>query len=227
MGSQQSLPSELLPSQIQYDSGGAIEEVFNTLTHAIAAGLSVAGLVALLILTGNDPSPWKYVGFSIYGTSQILLFLSSALTHGFAAHPRIRRRFAMLDHAFIYVLIAGTYSPACLIAMRGDWGWFTFGVIWGLAIVGIVLKLAFFDKANLVANLLYIPMGWFIVLVFRPVIRAASLEFFIWALIGGAWYTLGFIFFAWKKLPFSHVVWHLFVIGGSLSFFVAFVLYLV
>ena len=221
------LPEELLPSQIDHDSGGAIEEIFNTLTHAIGAGLSIAGLIPLLLLTGNDPTPWKYIGFSVFGASQILLFLSSALTHGFAAMPRIRRRFAVLDHAFIYVLIAGTYTPVCLIAMRGNWGWVVFGVIWGLAVIGIVLKTAFFDKARLAANFLYIPMGWFVALVFRPLLRATSLQFFIWIMIAGACYTLGFIFFAWRKLPFSHVVWHLFVIGGGVSFFVAFVLHLV
>ncbi|MEE8441495.1 MAG: hemolysin III family protein [Spirochaetia bacterium] len=221
------LPEEIPASQIRYESGGAIEEIFNSLTHAIGAGLAIAGLVALLILTGKDPSPWKYVGFSIFGASQILLFLSSAVMHGFAAMPRIRRSLAVFDHALIYVLIAGTYTPLCLIAMRGNWGWVILGIIWSLAIIGIVLRTIFFDRTRLLADLLYVPMGWLIVLFFRPLLQTTSVQLVVWAMIAGVFYTVGVVFYAWCKFSFSHVVWHLFVIVAGVSFFVGYALHLV
>ncbi len=227
MSSSETLPEEILPSQVRYDSGGAVEEVFNSLTHAIGAGLAIAGLVALLILTGNDPSPWKYVGFSIFGTSQILLFLSSAIMHGFATLPRIRRSLAVFDHALIYILIAGTYTPLCLIAMRGNWGWVILGIIWGLAIIGIVLKTIFLDRTRLLADLLYVPMGWLIVLFFRPLLQSVSVELVVWAMIAGVSYTGGVVFYAWCKFRFSHVVWHLLVLVAGVCFFVGYALHLV
>lgn len=222
----QDLPEEVSPSAIRYESGGAVEEIFNSLTHAIGAGLAIAGLVALLIISSNDPDPWKYVAFSVYGVSQILLFVSSAVMHSFAAMPRIRRTLLVLDHVFIYVLIAGTYTPVCLIAIRDSRGWIVFGIIWALAALGVTLKSLFFDRPRLIADLLYVPMGWLILLVFRPMMHATSPGFIVWALTGGACYTIGVVFYAWRKLPFSHVVWHLFVIGGSVSFFMAFALHL-
>ena len=227
MSTSEGLPKEVLPSQVRYDSGDAVEEIFNSLTHAIGAGIAIAGLVALLILTGNDPSPWKYVGFTIFGTSQILLFLSSAVMHGFATLPRIRRSLAVFDHAFIYVLIAGTYTPLCLIAMRGNWGWVILGLIWGMAITGIVLKTIFFDRTRLIADLLYVPMGWLIVVFFRPLLQTVSVQLIVWAMVAGIFYTVGVVFYAWCKFRFAHVVWHIFVLIASVSFILGYVLHLV
>lgn len=220
------LPSELAPSQIHTEAGGAVEEILNAITHAVGAGLSIAGLVALLVLSGADPSPWKYVSFSIYGASQILLFLSSAFMHSFAAFPRVQRVLGIFDRIFIYVLIAGTYTPVCLIAMRGNWGWVIFAVIWGLAILGITLKSTVLRDSSMIGDLLYVPMGWLVVLVSRPLIESTPPGFIVWMMIGGLCYTVGVVFYAWKKLPFAHVVWHLFVIGGSVSFFMGFALHL-
>lgn len=217
---------ELLPSQIRYESGGAIEEILNSITHSIGAGMAIAGLVVLMVLTSGDPSPWKYAAFGVYGGSQILLYLSSAVMHGFAALPRARRVLDKIDHASIYLLIAGTYTPVCLIAMRANRGWMVFGIIWSLAIVGVALK-TLMRKKNRLVDLLYVPMGWLIVIAFRPMVEATSTPFLVWAIIGGICYTVGFVFYAWRRLPFSHVVWHLFVIGGSLSFFLAYALHLV
>jgi hemolysin III len=220
------LPRELAPSQIRTSSGGAIEEIFNSITHAIGAGLSIAGLVALLVLTGDDPSPWKYVSFSIYGASQILLFLSSAIMHSFAAMPRVRRVLSVFDRIFIYVLIAGTYTPVCLIALRDTVGWTIFGIIWGLAAVGIIMKTVVIREDKLWTDLLYVPMGWLVAFVFRPVLESTPPGFVLWLVIGAICYTAGVGFFAWRKLPYSHVVWHLLVIGGSISFFMGFALHL-
>jgi len=220
------LPRELPPSQIRHESGGAIEEIFNSLSHAIGAGLSIAGLVALIMLTNQDPDPWKYVSFSVYGASQILLFLSSALLHSFAALPRIRYYLRIIDTAFIYVLIAGTYTPLALVAIRDSVGWIVFGIIWGLAVIGIVAKTAFFRERHILTDLLYLPMGWLILAFFRPVLQAVPAGFLVWVLIGAVAYTGGVAFYAWKKLPFSHTIWHLCVIAGSFAFFMAYSVYL-
>ena len=216
----------MLPSQIRTDSGGATEEILNSITHAVGAGLSIACLIVLLLLSGRDPSVWKYVGFSIFSVSQILTFLASALTHGFSARPPIRRKLSFLDFSSIYILIAGTYTPVCLIALRGNWGWTVFGIMWGLAAVGIVLRIVFFNRLRLIANLMFLVMGWLVLIVLRPLILATSMRFVIWILSAGAWFTLGFIFFMWRKLPFSHIIWHLAVIGGSMTFTVAFAIHL-
>ena len=226
MNDSRELPREIPPSEIRYESGGAVEEIFNSLTHAMGAGLSIAGMIVLLVLSKESPSAWKSVGFSIYGASQIMLYLSSAVMHSFAALPRIRHVLRTIDQVFIFVLIAGTYTPVCLIAMRGSWGWVVFGIIWGLAAAGIILKTVVIRRPSLYTDLVYLPMGWLIILAFRPMLESTSIGFAVWTLIGGGCYTVGMVFYAWKKLPFSHVVWHLFVIGGSISFFLAYALHL-
>ena len=219
-------PREVPPSQIRYESGNAIEEIFNSLTHAMGAGLSIAGLVVLLVITGDDPSPWKYAGFAVYGATQILLYLSSALMHSFASLPRIRAVLRVIDQAFVFVLIAGTYTPVTLIAMRGNRGWLVFALIWGLAAAGVIVKSVFRRIPSLVSDVLYLPMGWLIVFAFRPLSESTSPGFVTWMLIGGICYTAGVVFYAWRRLPFNHVIWHLFVLGGSFSFFFAYALHL-
>lgn len=205
---------------------GPIEEIFSSLTHAIGVGLSIAGLIVLLVLTRAAPSPWKYVSFSIYGASQILLYLSSALVHSFASIPRARYYLRIIDQAFVYLLIAGTYTPVVLITMRGNYGWVVFGVEWGLAILGIVLKTTVFKKKHLITDLLYLPMGWVIFVTIRQVIESVPRGLLLWVAVGGALYTGGMVFYLWKGLRGSHVVWHLFVLGGSISFFLGFALHL-
>lgn len=227
MSEQHEDPREFRPSEINYGSGGAVEEIFNSLTHAIGAGLSIAGLVVLIVLTRDDPSPWKFTAFGIYGASQILLYLSSAVMHSFAALPRVRNVLRVIDQAFVFVLIAGTYTPVCLIALRGTRGWVVLGIVWGLAIAGILIKTVFVRKPSMLTDLIYLPMGWLIVVALRPMLQATSTGFAVWALIGGISYTAGILFYAWKRLPFNHVIWHLFVIAGSVSFFMAFALHLV
>ena len=195
------------------------------MTHAIGAGLSIAGLAVLLVVTGNDPDPWKYVSFSIYGASQILLYLSSAFLHGFPADPRTRAVLSRIDHSLIFVLIAGTYTPACLIALRETVGWTILAIIWGLAVAGIILKTVVLEKPSGLVDVLYIPMGWLAFLFFRQLVAATSPGFVTWIIAGGLCYTLGCIFYAWRKLPFSHLVWHFFVLGGGTCFFLGYLLH--
>jgi hemolysin III len=217
---------ELKPSEIQYESGGAVEEIFNSITHAIGAGLAIAGLIALIMLSNMAPSPWKYVSFTVYGASQILLYLSSSLMHSFAALPRVRYYLRIIDQSFVYLLIAGTYTPITLITLRGPWGWTVFGLIWGFAFIGIVLKGTVYRTPHIITDLLYVPMGWTIIVAARPLAQAADPGLIRWVIAGGACYTLGVAFYFLRRLPFSHTVWHLFVLGGSICFFIGFSLYL-
>lgn len=220
------LKDAIHPAEIRYESGNAIEEIFNSITHAMGAGLAIAGFVALIMLTNMDPDPWKYVAYTIYGVSQILLYLSSALVHSFAALPRIRYYLRIVDQAFVYLLIAGTYTPVTLTAMRGPWGWTVFGIVWTMAIIGIVLKTTVFREHHIITDLLYIPMGWVMVIAFRPMMQVVPHGFAVWMLVGGLSYTIGVVFYAWRKLPFNHVIWHLFVVAGSVSFFMGYSVYL-
>jgi hemolysin III len=204
-----------------------VEEVFNSITHAIGAGLSIAGLIALLMLTRQNPSPLRFTAFTVYGVSQILLYLSSSLMHSFAALPRIRYYLRIIDQCFIYLLIAGTYTPVTMVAMGDRWGWIVFFVVWSIALAGILLKALVFREHHIISDLLYIPMGWIIIIALRPLMAVVPTEFMLWMLAGGGAYTLGVAFYAWRTLPFSHTIWHLFVIGGSVSFFMGFSLHLV
>lgn len=220
------IPRELRPSEIRYESGGAVEEIFNSLTHAMGIGLSIAGLIVLMIRTGQDPSPWKYAGFAVYSASQILLYTSSALMHSFAALPRIRYYLRIVDQCFIYLQIAGTYTPVILVGMRNVWGWTVFAIVWTLAVVGIVLKTTVFRTQHIISDLLYIPMGWTLVVAIRPMIRILPGGLLFWMLAGGLCYTGGVVFYAWRRLPFGHTIWHLCVLAGSISFFLGFSLHL-
>lgn len=219
------LVRELRPSEIKYESGNAVEEIFNSLTHAIGAGLSIAGLTALLMLTHENPSPAKYISFSIYGVSQILLYLSSALMHSFAGLPRVRYYLRIVDQSFVYLLIAGTYTPVTMLVLPAPWGWTVLAIIWSFALIGIFLKAFVFRTHHIISDLLYIPMGWTIVIALRPLLASATPGFLFWMLMGALCYTGGVTFYALKRVPFSHTLWHLCVMGGSVSFFMGFSLY--
>ncbi len=216
------LPQEYAPSEIRYSAGGAVEEILNSISHSIGAGMAIAGLVVLILLTAENPDPWKYLGFSVYGATQILLYLSSALLHGFAPYPRVRTYLARLDHAAIYLLIAGTYTPLSLIILRGTQGWLMFAIVWALALFGIIMKVWILKKPTVYIDALYLPMGWLILLFGRAFLQAAPAGFILWAVIGGVSYSLGFIFYAWQRLKFSHLIWHMFVLAGSISFYLGY-----
>ena len=132
--------------------------------------------------------------------------------------PRIHKIFRILDKASIYLLIAGTYTPVALLGLQGAWGWSIFGIIWGLAIAGILSKVLIFKEKHLYTDLLYLPMGWVIIVAAKPLVRLMPFGFVLWAVIGGVMYSVGIIFYLSKRIPFSHVIWHLFVLAGSISF---------
>jgi len=201
------------------------EEIAHSITHGIGAGLSIAGLtllVALAVLYGNV---YQVVSFSIYGATLILLYLASTLYHGFR-NPRLKRVFKVFDHASIYLLIAGTYTPFLLVGLRGRWGWTFLIIIWGLAILGVSFKALFIDRFHKLSVLAYILMGWLSVVMIKELLINISLGGLIWLGVGGVIYMVGVIFYALQKIPYMHVVWHFFVLGGSICHYFAVLLYL-
>ena len=201
------------------------EEIANSITHSIGIGLSIAALIILLVLASRRGDVWRIVSFSIYGATLILLYLSSTLYHGLV-NPKIKNIFRIIDHSAIYLLIAGSYTPITLTFMRGAWGWTLFGIIWGIALGGITVTILLLDKLKALLVLSYVAMGSIIVIAFKPMIQMVPRGMIIWLFIGGACYLLGIIFYLWKKLPYHHPIWHLFVLGGSISHFLGVLFYL-
>lgn len=200
------------------------EELANSITHAIGVALSLAALVILVVYAAMQGDGWKVVSFSIYGTTLVLLYTASTLYHSFSSE-RARHYLKIFDHSAIYLLIAGTYTPFLLVMIRGAWGWTLFGIIWGLAIVGIIFKLFFVHRFNVVSTIIYLLMGWLILIAFRPLITYVPENGLYWLLAGGLSYSFGVIFYLWKRIPYHHAIWHLFVLGGSICHFFAVLFY--
>jgi hemolysin III len=196
------------------------EEIANALTHAVGAALSIAGLSVLVAHAASEGDPWRVVSFSIYGATLVTLYLASTLYHTFHG-PRLKKYLRLADHSAIFLLIAGTYTPFTLVNMRGPWGWTMFGIIWGLAIAGVAMKLLFGPRFMVVSVTLYIAMGWIVVIAIKPTIETIPAAGILWMVTGGVAYTSGVVFFAWKSLPYSHAIWHLFVMAGSMCHFIA------
>jgi hemolysin III len=200
------------------------EEIANSVTHGIGAGLGITALVILVTFAGLNGDTWQVASFAIFGSTLTLAYLSSTLYHSFQS-PRVKSVFRIFDHSAIFLLIAGTYTPFTLVNMRGGWGWTLFGSIWGFAIGGVVLKAIFIDRLRAIPMIMYVCMGWLIVIALKPLLTSLPVEGFVWLFIGGLSYTLGLIFFAWNSLPFNHAIWHLFVLGGSVCHFFCMLFY--
>lgn len=196
------------------------EEIANSITHGIGAGLSLVGLVVLVVIAWSQGDIWRIVSFSIYGSSLLLLYLASTLYHSLQ-QPRVKHILRKFDHASIYILIAGTYTPYLLVSLRGSVGWTYFALVWGMAAAGIVWKMFFLGKLEVIATLIYILMGWMCLFAFEHMIAALPPLGLIMLIAGGVIYTLGVIFYAWHKLPYNHAIWHLFVLAGSICHFVS------
>ena len=196
------------------------EEIVNSITHGIGALLSIVALVVLIIIAGKSGDIWHLVSFSIYGSTLVLLYLSSTLYHSFS-NPKIKELFARFDHISIFLLIAGTYTPILLISIRGIWGWTLFGIIWGMAITGAIIRSIYLHRFRKLMVAIYLIMGWMAILAAKQIylhLPSTSLAFLIW---GGLAYSGGVIFYMWRKLPYSHGIWHLFVLTGSILHFYA------
>ena len=200
------------------------EEFANSITHAVGAGLSIAALSILVSFAATKGDAWHIVSFSIYGSSLILLYFASTLYHG-CQIPHIKEFFHLLDHSFIYLLIAGTYTPIALVSLRGAIGWVIFGIVWSVAILGIVIKIFFQGRFKKISVFTYVAMGWIVVMVLGPTIDAISWNGFWLLFAGGCSYSFGILFYSLEKMPYNHMVWHLFVIGGSVCHFLMMFLY--
>lgn len=200
--------------------GATREEVANAITAGVGAALSIVGLVLLIVRAVGTGDPWRIVSFTVFGVTMVLLYVVSTLYHALY-HTQARQLFKVLDHAFIYLLIAGTYTPFMLVYLRGPWGWSMFGALWALAIAGVLFKLAYADHFRRASTLLYLAMGWLGVIAARPLISAVPASALLWLLVGGAVYSLGTLFYVWRGQRYHHAIWHLFVLGGTGCHYVA------
>ncbi len=196
------------------------EELANALTHGLGAALSVAGFAVLVTQTSLHGDAWRVTATAIFSATLVLLYTVSTLYHSFRGES-VKRLLRKFDHASIFLLIAGTYTPFLLVNLRGPWGWSLFGVIWGLAVAGVALKFWFAGRFRLVSTLLYIGMGWLVTIALRPMLQTVPSGALWLLLAGGLSYTLGTVFYLWRRLPYHHAIWHLFVLGGSACHFFA------
>jgi len=200
-------------------------ELISSLSHGLGFLLSIAGLILLIVFASLHGNAWHIVGFSIFGVSLILLYLSSAVYHFLPIDHKFKKTLQKIDHIMIFVLIAGTYTPICFLFPQRGWGWTLFGLIWGMALIGIFLKLAKIKMAGWLSTLFYILMGWLAVIAFVPIVNFIPLSGLFWLVGGGIFYTLGAGFFGLdkifprKKLFGLHEIFHLFVLAGSFFHF--------
>lgn len=194
------------------------EEIWNSLSHALGALMGMVGLVALLFFN-NNKTPYSIFSIVVYSISVILLFSASAIYH-WVEDFRLKTIWRQIDHIGIYILIAGTYTPVALITLEKNNGWLIFWTVWGIALIGGILKLYFTGRFEKISLLLYLFMGWLIVFDIHDLIAHISWFGLVFLMLGGAFYTLGTLFYAIKKIPFNHVIWHFFVLAGAISHYI-------
>ena len=200
------------------------EEVASSITHALGGLLSVAALTLLVVFAAHAGDARRVVSVSVYGATLVFMYVASTAYH-LVRPPRAKRVMRILDHASIYLLIAGTYTPVALVTLHGGWGWSLFGVTWGLAVTGIVLKSFLIDRYELLSTVLYVAMGWVVLVAVKPLLAHLPMAGVAWLAGGGLAYTAGVVFFVWDLLPFNHAIWHLFVLAGSICHFFCVLLY--
>lgn len=196
------------------------DELANAITHALGVALALAGLAVLVTLGGLHHNPRQIVSYSIYGVTLVLLYSVSTAYHGVRL-PRAKQVLRVLDHAAIYLLIAGTYTPFALISLRGAWGWSLLGIVWAMAASGVVFKILFMGRFPRVSVVLYLAMGWLAMIAVRPLFAQLPAEGLALLVSGGLCYTLGILFFAFDHKRFHHAIWHVFVLAGSVCHFFA------
>lgn len=196
------------------------EELLNVLTHGLGLLLSIAALPLLIVRAVQIDPPFALFSFLVFGTSMIVLYAASTFYHA-AKKASLRRRLNIFDHAAIYVLIAGTYTPFTLVTLEGTLGWVIFGLTWGFALIGIVLKLFYTGKYDKLSTIMYVLMGWQIVFAIKPLLRNLASDGVNLLMAGGIFYTVGAVLYSIKKIPFNHAIFHVFVVLGTLSHFFA------
>lgn len=196
------------------------EEIANSITHGIGAALSISGFTILIVLASIYGDTRQIVSFAIYGGTLITLYLASTLYHSLQ-HPPLKRILRIVDHSCIFLLIAGTYTPFLLVAVRGALGYTMLVVVWGIAILGIAFKTMFIHRFEVLSVLAYVGMGWLCVIVWHELVTTLSTQSLYLLAAGGAFYTAGIIFYALRRMPYNHAVWHVFVLGGSICHYFA------
>lgn len=205
------------------------EEIANAITHGIGALLALACFVVAVAFAAARGDAWRIVSASVYGLMMFVLYLSSTLYHA-AVHPRAKAVLNIIDHSSIYLMIAGCYTPFCLVPLRQyspGWGWGIFGSIWLLALLGIVFQSCFVNRFAILSTCTYVLMGWMVLVAVYPLWRAMGTAAVLWIAAGGISYTLGVVFYAWKNLKYAHAIWHLFVLGGTIVHFFTILFYVV
>lgn len=209
-----------MPDGAQDGRYTASEEIANGVTHGVGLAASVAGAVALVILTAPGGDAWRIVGCGVYGMALVSLYTASTLYH-LSRKPGKKRVLRVLDHCAIYLLIAGTYTPFVLVGLRGGWGWTLFGLVWALAVAGVAFKVFFTGRLNALSTGVYVLMGWLAVVAAKPMLEMLSGGVILWLVAGGVVYTAGTVFYHNRRVPYSHAVWHVFVIAGSACHYLA------
>jgi hemolysin III len=199
-------------------------ERFNAWTHLVGAVVAFIGVVWMLVLASMGGDVWKIVSMAIYGVTLVVLYSASTVYHSVRGRAKVIMQ--KVDHLSIYLLIAGSYTPFCLVTLRGPWGWTLFGVVWGLAVIGMLQEIKPRSEARVMSIVIYAVMGWIVLVAVKPLLAALGTAGFMWLAGGGISYTIGIIFFAYDtRFRHWHGIWHLFVIVGSLLQFVAILFY--
>ena len=199
------------------------EAQINGYSHLVGALLALAGSIVLIVLGSMTGDVWKIVSFAIYGTTLVLLYSFSTLYH--STRGRAKAVFRELDHDSIYLLIAGTYTPFALVSLHGVAGWWLFGLVWGIALVGVILKLFLTGRFRWLSSLVYLGMGWLVVFFMRPLVENLAPLGVFWLAAGGIAYSVGVVFYMWKSFSYGHAIWHIFVMTGSACHYIAVFLY--
>ena len=202
------------------------EEIAHAITHGVGLLLSIAALVTLVVFASSRGDAWHIVSVSIYGATLVLLYTASTFYHALTK-PRAKSVFRILDHAAIYLLIAGTYTPFALVNLRGGWGWALFGVVWGLAALGILLETTASQRFKFLSIVLYLGLGWIAAIAVKPLLHSVETRGIVLLVAGGLAYTGGVAFYGWRLLRYHHAIWHMFVLAGSLFHFFAVLFYVI
>lgn len=196
------------------------EEIANSVSHGIGFLVAVAATPYLIAAAVNRGTVASVVGVSVFAATMMLMYMTSTLYHALPG-PRVKKVFRILDHNAIYLLIAGTYTPIVLGVMYGAWGWTLFGLVWGLAVAGVILKSISGVKYHGVSLAIYVAMGWLVLIAVKPLLEAMPFWGIFWLFLGGVFYTSGILFYGNKRMPYAHMIWHLFVIAGTVCHFIA------
>ena len=218
--------SKYMQQRASVNGYSAGEEIAHSVTHGIGLLLSVIGLATLVVYASLYGDAWHIVSSSIYGATLIALYSASTLYHAITT-PDIKKVLQKIDHAAIFLLIAGTYTPFTLVNLRGGWGWTLFGMVWSIAIAGMIFELTVKRRYKGISIALYLGLGWLIMIAIGPVIDSVATGGLVLLLAGGLCYSLGVIFYAWKTLLYHHAIWHLFVLAGSALHFFAVLFYVI